>query len=122
MSKKHTNKVGYGKPPISGQFKKGQSGNPNGRPRKEKQAEPLYHPAAHPTRELMRSEALRPVTTREGDQQVQMPASQAVIRALGIAAIKGGPMAQRTYLDMVKAEDERTFIHKFSCCIAKSKD
>ena len=25
--------VGYGRPPKSGQFKKGQSGNPKGRPR-----------------------------------------------------------------------------------------
>ena len=28
--------VGYGKPPKSGQFKKGQSGNPKGRPKKER--------------------------------------------------------------------------------------
>jgi hypothetical protein len=27
-------KVGYGKPPKSGQFKKGTSGNPSGRPKK----------------------------------------------------------------------------------------
>lgn len=30
--------VGYGKPPQKTQFKKGQSGNPNGRPRKPKSA------------------------------------------------------------------------------------
>lgn len=31
--------VGYGRPPKSGQFKKGQSGNPNGRPKKPDPAE-----------------------------------------------------------------------------------
>ena len=29
----HEYPVGYGKPPKSGQFKKGQSGNPKGRPK-----------------------------------------------------------------------------------------
>lgn len=28
--------VGYGRPPVNGQFKPGQSGNPNGRPRRQK--------------------------------------------------------------------------------------
>lgn len=33
MKKKRNYKVGYGKPPASGQFKKGKSGNPKGRPK-----------------------------------------------------------------------------------------
>ncbi len=32
-------KVGYGRPPVNRQFKKGQSGNPNGRPKKPKAPE-----------------------------------------------------------------------------------
>ncbi|HEY9090715.1 DUF5681 domain-containing protein [Parasphingorhabdus sp.] len=99
--------VGYAKPPRSGQFQKGQSGNPKGRPRKKKPSEPVYHPARHPTREIIRTEALRPVSIREGEKQTQVPFTQAVIRALGLAAIKGGPMAMRVYLDYVKTEDEQ---------------
>ena len=33
MTKKSNYEVGYGKPPKGTQFKKGQSGNPNGRPK-----------------------------------------------------------------------------------------
>lgn len=35
MSKDDDDEVGYGKPPVKNQFKKGQSGNPNGRPKKK---------------------------------------------------------------------------------------
>ena len=35
--------VGYKKPPKSAQFKKGQSGNPNGRPKKSRNANKLAH-------------------------------------------------------------------------------
>lgn len=33
-SRENTGKVGKGKPPVEKRFKKGQSGNPNGRPKK----------------------------------------------------------------------------------------
>ena len=36
MSNDTEYKVGFGKPPKSGQFKAGKSGNPNGRPKKER--------------------------------------------------------------------------------------
>ena len=50
MSKKHpagkAYEVGYGKPPKSGQFKPGQSGNPNGRPRAKKDVRSILHEVA----------------------------------------------------------------------------
>lgn len=36
MSKDHEEKVGYKKPPTKTQFKKGKSGNPKGRPKKDR--------------------------------------------------------------------------------------
>lgn len=35
--------VGYGRPPKHSQFKKGQSGNRNGRPKKRKRGKDLFH-------------------------------------------------------------------------------
>lgn len=41
MSKKKDYEVGYGKPPKATQFKKGQSGNSKGRPRKSENVRTL---------------------------------------------------------------------------------
>lgn len=99
--------VGYRKPPKASQFTKGRSGNPAGRPRRRREESEPFHPAAEPTRRLLRQEGLRPVRIREGDDTVEVPMTQAVIRSVGVAAIKGRPMAQRTYLDHITREDER---------------
>lgn len=43
MSHDNEYEVGYGKPPKHSQFKKGQSGNLNGRPKKRKDGKDLFH-------------------------------------------------------------------------------
>jgi hypothetical protein len=51
---------------------------------------------------LILTEAYRPVTIREGDTAIQMPAMQAAIRALGISAMKGSRLAQRALAELVR--------------------
>lgn len=107
MSKDKSYQTGYGKPPKSGQFQKGQSGNPGGRPKKKKEAKPKYHPAASPTRQIIRTEALRPVQVNEGGRQTEMTSVEAMVKALKITGMKGGVLAQRSYINLSLEEDER---------------
>jgi len=56
--------VGYGKPPLHTQFRKGQSGNPGGRPRRT---------ATERAKALALREAYRSVTVKEGDKALALP-------------------------------------------------
>ena len=93
--------VGYGKPPAQHRFQLGASGNPKGRPRKPKTAKPELNPAYEPTIQMLLAEAYRPVSIREGDTQIELPAIQAVFRSMGVAAIKGNRHAAREFAGMV---------------------
>lgn len=90
-------------PPKETRFKPGQSGNPNGRPKKQRGPEKL-DPLKQAFQDALIEESNRPVTLNEGGKQVTMPASTAVLRATHLAAIKGSSQAQRTlihaYLDI----------------------
>ncbi|MFL6759058.1 DUF5681 domain-containing protein [Sphingomonas sp.] len=100
-------KVGYASPPVEHRFKKGQSGNPGGRPRGSKgKAQPQFDPAQRPTNELILQEAYRPVTIREGDEIFEIPAIQAVMRAMGVSAMKGNRFAQKTLAEMVQRVED----------------
>lgn len=85
--------VGYGKPPKSTRFKKGQSGNPRGRPRKAK-PRPLRLSDA-PSERIFEEEIYRPVKLRENGKEIELSTIQAVTRSQTTSAIKGNRLAQK---------------------------
>ena len=100
------------KPPVAHQFKKGTSGNPNGRPRK-KAVQPgfgaLGGGIADRLGAMALDEAIRPVTVREGDKVSEIPAMQALIRTMFRAAAQGDTKAGRQLLEVIaRAESGRT--------------
>lgn len=87
-------KIGYGKPPRKTRFKKGESGNPSGRPRGI---------TAGRARVLALKEAFRMVRVKEGDSIVSLPAIQAIFRGHLALAAKGNVAAQRAVIETVQA-------------------
>jgi Family of unknown function (DUF5681) len=86
--------VGYGKPPAHTRFRKGRSGNPGGRPRRM---------TAGRATALALKELYRPVTVREGDKLIKLPAIQAVLRSKVALAAKGNGPAQRALFEIARA-------------------
>ena len=85
--------VGYGKPPRHTQFRKGQSGNPGGRP----QREPIERLKA-----LTLQEAYRAVVIMEDGRAQPVSAIQAILRSQIELAMKGNVRAQRDILAAVR--------------------
>lgn len=90
----------------TGQYRKGKSGNPRGRPRKA--SEPVVlAPALFPTRELLRATAVKTITVTDAAGPRRISRTEAVIESLSVMAIKGKVYAARAYLDYNLVEDER---------------
>jgi hypothetical protein len=62
----------------------------------------VYDPANRPTSRLILEEAYRPVAIREGHEVFEIPAIQAVMRAMGVAAMKGNRLAQKNLTEIVQ--------------------
>gem|GEM_PF-4557100 len=92
----------------AGQFRKGTSGNPRGRPRKAAPPTPHY-PSLYPTREFLRAEGSRPIAVTDASGQSTVSTTEAVMRSLAQKAMRGGVLATRTFMQLQMAEDERYY-------------
>lgn len=87
--------VGYGEPPKHTRFKKGVSGNPAGRPRKDKSRS---RTETEMTAAFL-AQSRRMVTVHDKDGQIsQIPALDAVMLAQLKSAMKGNAYAQENFL------------------------
>lgn len=91
-------KVGYGKPPTAGQFKKGQSGNPRGSSASRRKTKPAF---GNIFQEKLGSE----VVVLENGKPVRRTRKHLGVRKLVEAAAKGSIPALKDMLELQKAND-----------------
>ena len=100
-------KVGYRNPPRAGQFQKGTSGNPRGRPKKRRDKSALPTHRDPTAQEVIRAEINRNISITDHQGRHTIKAKQAVVRAMFTTAAKGGVLAQRSFLELAAKEEER---------------
>jgi hypothetical protein len=86
----NNNKVGYGLPPRHTRFKKGQSGNPNGRPQGRANAKTIVSRAIS-----------EKVTIREGETERAVTKLEGMLQAHLIKAIKGDARSASLVINLV---------------------
>ena len=78
----HNSPVGYGRPPVNRQFKPGQSGNPKGRPKGQKNFTTIFVDALS-----------RKITVRDNNRSRRLSKLEATIEVMTNKAIAGDPHA-----------------------------
>ena len=89
-------KVGYGRPPKATRFKKGQSGNPSGRPKGIKSL-----------RSVLEEALAQRTSIRAGRGTKKVTKLEAATRALADGAAKGDPRILRLLLNEIRAAESR---------------
>ena len=87
--------VGYGKPPKSGQFKKGKSGNQNGRPKNSKNLA-----------SIVLRESRQPVQVKGPDGTRMVTKAEAAVMQLGNKSAQGELRATREFLPLIQWSEE----------------
>ena len=91
-----SSEVGYGKPPKEHQFKKGQSGNPKGRPKGSKNVTTLIE-------ETLAAE----IEYREKGRTKRATAKELIVRKMCEKALKGDLRAARELLNRLEAAEAK---------------
>lgn len=82
--------VGYGRPPIESRFRKGQSGNPKGRPRGSKNL-----------KTDLREELQQKILVREGDRSIRISKQRALVKTLMAKTLKGDGRAAAILINLI---------------------
>jgi Family of unknown function (DUF5681) len=102
--------VGYRKPSTATRFRKGQSGNPRGRPRGGKSKLPAMNEER--MKSILIEEAYRAIKVRDGNREVTITTIRAVVRSMALTAAKGHARSQRMFTTLLQAtENEQKALH-----------
>ena len=82
--------VGYGKPPLHSRFKKGESGNPKGRPKGVKNL-----------KTDLNEELQERIVIREGPHAVRVSKQRAIVKSLVVRTVKGDARAATTLISLM---------------------
>ena len=88
-------KIGYGKPPVGRRFKKGQCGNPKGRPRGTKNL-----------RTDLNEELEEMIDVQQGGQTIRISKQRALIKTLTNEALKKDTRAIQIVLNLMHRKPE----------------
>jgi Family of unknown function (DUF5681) len=110
--------VGYGRPPAATRFKKGQSGNPKGRPKGRKSVGKILRDALH-----------RTIEVREGERIRAMPKIEAVIEVTLNKALKGDHRSFAKLMDVadklgiieLQPDEQKNFVSYEDVASAREK-
>lgn len=95
----------YRKPPREFAFQKGKSGNPNGRPKGSKNKRVSLFDEKFD--EYVITEAFREVSVKVDGKSKAMPVVQAILRTMGVLAMKGNTRAAQVWMSRLAASEER---------------
>jgi hypothetical protein len=101
--------VGYAKPPQSTRFKKGQSGNPKGRPRKVKPKTKNYNLSQLNADTFFEQEIFRPIGVIENGKRVEMPVALAMERRYHALGLNGNRLALERSLERLERKERKHF-------------